>query len=153
MMLLSLIINNGRLILAAVALAGLLYVLNDAKNAACTIEKDSAVRAEAEKIAAQCDQEKKTTQEAYNALQKNTDSLNSRIAALKLRKPARCVPLQPSKPAAQYDAPAAGEKPVGRDAGIDRGNLIDYAGKAEQYRLQLLSCQEFVETITSGRKK
>lgn len=146
-MLLSLILNNWKLLAAAAVFAGILFAFNGMKDNACIIAQERAVAAAVAKGAEECEAQKKTTMEAYNALQTKNDALAARVAALKLRRPSRCVAVSTPQPATQHDGTPAGKEPAGRNAGIDSDALIDFSGKAESYRLRLLSCQDFVRGL------
>ncbi len=144
---LSLILNNWKSLLLIGATAFIGFALHQWNVSGMEARHKAQLEEQAAGLAAQCEADKKTTQEAYNALKTKTDALSSRIAALKLRRPSRCVAVSASKPAAEHDGSPTGEKPVGRDGGITTDALIDFSGKAESYRLRLLACQDFVRTI------
>ncbi len=101
---------------------------------------ESKLKAQEAVLIKQCDDDKQKTTEVSRAYQDKIAALNSRIAALRVR-PAKCVPVAISS--GGRNGEASGAKPSGAH-GIDDRFLIDYAAEAEKYRLQLLSCQDFV---------
>jgi hypothetical protein len=92
-------------------------------------------------LIAQCEADKKITSEVSNELQKRLAGLNNRLATLKRVQPSACVPV--TNAASGHDATAAAGQPV-RAHGINAASLYDFAGEAEQYRLQLIACQDFI---------
>jgi hypothetical protein len=100
----------------------------------------SALASQQAALIKQCEDSKKITMEVSREYQSKITALNGRVAALRLR-PAKCVPV--TKPATGHNGEASGNEPA-RPHGVDAGFLIDYAGEAEKYRLQLISCQDFV---------
>jgi len=93
-----------------------------------------------QEIIKQCEEDKQLTQEVSSEFQTQISNLNRRLADLKrVRKPA-CIPVTSST--SRCDATSR-DGYVKRN-GIDTRTLFDYAGLAEKYRLQLISCQSFV---------
>lgn len=88
-----------------------------------------------------CNKVQETTRKVSNEYQKNLANLNARLAAARRLHDNSCVAVAVSA-AAGHDAAAAGAKSSGRNVSSDR--LIEIAGKGEKYRLQLLSCQQFI---------
>jgi uncharacterized protein len=101
---------------------------------------ESALKDQQEALVKACEADKKKTAEVSRAYQDKIAALNSRVAALRMR-PAKCVPV--ASPTGGRNGETSGTEPV-RAHGVDAGFLIDYAAEAEKYRLQLISCQEFI---------
>lgn len=89
---------------------------------------------------AQCAADKQVTTEVSRDYQKNLAALRSRLAAHRVQ-PDRCIAV--ARPATGHDA-ASGTGVAAGSNGVSSGALIEYAGDAEQYRLQLIACQQFV---------
>lgn len=101
-------------------------------------------------VEAQCAADKKVTQEVSNDYQARLSALSSQLArARRLRD--TCVAVSPSDPTRGRDATASAGEPVQPNVGVAANALLDYAAEAEQYRLQLLGCQDFVNR-TMGDK-
>ena len=92
-----------------------------------------------------CQNDKILTQEVSNDLQGKIYNLNKQLAGIKrLRDNPACVSI--TVPPGQRDAGAGRGEPSGQD-GIRAEWLYDYAAEAEQYRLQLIGCQDFVNKV------
>lgn len=71
-----------------------------------------------------------------------------RLRAAKRVQPSRCIPVDvPPACAAREHHDAAWAGPVAAHGGIDAAALWEYAGDAEQTRLQLIACQAFIKTV------
>lgn len=126
--------------LAALALAWLLHTVDVGRIEA---QQRNALQEQATALQDKCDADKKLTEGVENDYQKQVNALNSAIDALRLRKPARCVPVRVAVPAKRPDAATPETKlPVGD--GLGSGYLIDYAGRAEECRLKLIGLQGFI---------
>lgn len=95
-------------------------------------------------LIAECETDKTITKEASNDYQKKLSDTQRQLDDLKRVRPARCVPVSTPRPAAGCDGAAGNEKPSGTDGGISSTALLDFAGEAEKYRIQLISCQDFI---------
>lgn len=96
---------------------------------------------------AQCEEDKKLTKDVSHEYQSQISDLNRRLADLKRVRYA-CLPV--TDPSGGRDAaPRAGH--AGGNA-VDTGTLYDYAGRAEQYRLQLIACQTFITRTWEAKK-
>jgi len=91
-----------------------------------------------------CQEDKKITEDISHGLQNSLDAANRKLNTLKLRD-SRCV-LPVTKPATGHDAAARKSLAAGQD-GISTEALYDFAGDAERYRLQLVSCQGFIKKV------
>lgn len=96
---------------------------------------------------AECEKGKQLSKEISNDYQNKIAGLNKRIADLKRLRPSVCVPVSAAAPGRNA---ATGSVASGQN-GIDAGTLLDYAADAERYRLQLSSCQDFINRTWSGR--
>lgn len=124
-------------VVAALACFGLHYLdvqrINLVHQAALDTQKSN--------LLADCNADKKLTEEASHVYQTDLDDLSKR-AAERLRQPAACVPITPA--AAGYPSAASPGKSV-QPNGLSTQWLYDYADEAEKYRLQLRSCQKFIK--------
>lgn len=132
--------------LFAVLLGGHLYIrILRADLAAARMDRDK-FRNSLE----QCTTDKALTHEVSNDYQTRIRSLNRQLVELKrLRDKPDCVPV--STPPGGRDAGSGTGKPSGQD-GVRSEWLLDYAAEAEQYRLQLISCQDFINRVYDARK-
>jgi hypothetical protein len=89
---------------------------------------------------AQCAADKQVTTEVSRDYQKNLAALRSRLAAHRVQ-PDRCIAV--ARTPTGHDAASGAGVATGSN-GVSSGALIEYAGDAEQYRLQLIACQQFV---------
>lgn len=90
----------------------------------------------------QCDKAKQITEDVSHDYQSQLQSLNDQLAAIKLRQPAHCImPITNSTPG--RNAASAKTIIAGRN-GLSSDWLYDFAGKTEKYRIQLVSCQQFI---------
>lgn len=90
-----------------------------------------------------CNQAQETTRKVSHEYQIQLGSLNSKLSAAQRLHNGKCVAVTLT-PATGHDAAPAGKELSGRDAGIAAGALIDIAGRCEKVRLQLKSCQQFI---------
>ncbi len=89
-----------------------------------------------------CNKVQETTRKISHDYQIQLGSLNSRLSAAKRLHNSGCVSVASSS-AAGLDAAAAKGKLIRRNVDADR--LIDLAGRGEKYRIQLISCQQFID--------
>jgi len=102
-----------------------------------------------QEIVKQCEEDKQLTQEVSSDFQTQISNLNRRIAHLKRVRPSVCVPVTDTT--SRRDAePRDGHA---QRNGIDTGALFDYAGLAEKHRLQLISCQSFINKTWASKNK
>lgn len=95
----------------------------------------------------QCEADKQLTKEVSHAYQDQIADLNNRLAGLK-RVRYTCVPVTDT--AVRRDAETGPRHADGN--GIAAGALYDYAGKAEQYRRQLIACQSFIKKTWDAKR-
>lgn len=90
----------------------------------------------------QCNKDKAITTEASHEYQTKITALNNKLSAIRMRKPARCVSVAGTSPGLNGNA----EPSVNAGTyGLTSEWLINYAGEAEQYRLQLIELQNFAK--------
>lgn len=132
--------------LVAVLVTGGLYIrILRADLAAVKLERDTA-----QATLAACQNDQKLTEGVSNDYQIKVRSLNRQLADLKrVRDNPRCTPV--ADPASGRDADTGAGKPAGQD-GIRADWLLDFAAEAEQYRLQLMSCQDFIKKTWDSRQ-
>lgn len=136
----------------ALCLMALSYIM--LSFAVISLKKElKSVRLERDTISAsfnQCKEDKILTHEVSNDLQNKLHRLNRHLADIKrLRDNPTCMSI--TVPPGQRDAGADRGKLSGQD-GIRAEWLYDYAAEAEQYRLQLIGCQDFVNKVWNREK-
>ncbi|QDU26277.1 hypothetical protein ETAA8_13540 [Anatilimnocola aggregata] len=105
--------------------------------------KDAAVKAKESEMVLACEAAQKQTQEVSRGYQNELAKLNSRLSALRMQ-PAKCVPVSTSS--SRRDAASIGGEHSGPHVVSDLA-LIELAGEAERYRLQLIACQAFAQSL------
>lgn len=98
---------------------------------------------QSQQLTAQCAADKHLTEEVSNDYQTRLGALNRQLADARRVRVARCV-VPATDPTGGRDAPPGAGEPIRPHVGVATDALLDYAAEAERYRLQLLSCQEFV---------
>lgn len=87
-----------------------------------------------------CDKTQAITKGSNDALQKDHDAIAAKLDALRLQKPARCVPV-----ARTPNIPSTWQQHAGQDgAGVSSDFLRAYAAEAETYRTELTVCTDFI---------
>lgn len=95
-----------------------------------------------EELVGQCKKAQKLTEDSANDLLKKTSDLTAKLNAYKLRLKSQPVPAA-NAAGGNDDSPSFGEY-----AGQRRYDAwLEYFADAEKYRLQLISCQKWVNTI------
>lgn len=107
------------------------------------IEQETALTRQAAGLQAQCSAEKRITQEVSHDYQDKIAGLRRQLADLKRVRPSMCVTVTGADAATGRDAAAGGGQPAGPD-GVRSEFLYDFAAEAEEYRLRLIACQDFV---------
>ena len=97
----------------------------------------------------QCAKDKALTSEVSNGYQVKIASLNRELARLKRLRDPVCIPVI-TGPASGRDASTTGGE-LSNPHGIMDNALLDFAAEAEQYRLQLISCQDFIRKTWEAR--
>jgi len=98
----------------------------------------------------QCTEDKALSERVSNDYQKSARSLRNQLNSLR-NNPA-CVPIEPSGKTGGDNGAAAGTKLSGTN-GVRAGYLLDFAGSAEETRLKLIACQNFVNQLYESRTK
>lgn len=96
----------------------------------------------------QCSKDKALTEKVSNDYQKSIANMRRQLNGL--RDDPTCVPTEPSG-AGYGDNGAATGNQLLRGNGLKTGYLFDYAGRAEETRLKLLSCQSFINELYRSR--
>lgn len=131
---------------SALAIGTLAWLLHMVDVNRIEARQRDALQEQATALQEQCNADKKLTEGVENDYQKQVNALNGTIDALRLRKPARCVPVRVAVPAKRPDATTPEPKlPIGD--GIGSEYLIDYAARAEECRLKLMGLQGFVNQV------
>ncbi len=100
--------------------------------------------AQAKKINEECEKAKQLTEDVDNAYQQKIAKLRADVKRVRsVYKSDHCLPV--SKATSGDNATPAGV--VSGTYAIHSSELIDYAEQAEQVRIQLLGCQEYVRGI------
>lgn len=102
---------------------------------------ESALKDQQTALIAQCDKDKKITEDVSHDYETQISNLSTRVTALKLRSKT-CVPITGS--ATRLDGSAGATINGGQNA-VDSDTLIDYAALAEKYRLQVIGLQNFIK--------
>lgn len=131
---------------SALAIGTLAWLLHMVDVNRIEARQRDALQEQATVLQDKCDADKKLTEGIENDYQKQVNALNSTINALRLRKLARCVPVRDAVPAKRPNAAPTGAKLPERD-GVSSEYLIDYAGRAEECRLKLITLQGFVTQV------
>lgn len=138
-------IISGIVLLAVLVSGGLYIRVLRADLAAVKLERDTA-----QATLATCQSDQKLTEGVSNDFQTKIRSLNRQLADLKrVRDNPQCTPV--ASPASGRDADAGAGQPTGPH-GIRADWLLDFAAEAEQYRLQLISCQDFIRKTWESRQ-
>jgi len=144
---LSMLLRAMPAILAAIITALMSYGLHDWSRLRAEQAHRNELTALADSMVAQCEGAQKTTSEVSNEFQGRLDRLNRQLADARRMRSSACVPVRDSGTAAGRNAATGHQQPAGQNAGADRGALIELAGEAERYRLQLIGCQDFVRRV------
>jgi hypothetical protein len=95
-----------------------------------------------------CQSDQKITEGVSNDYQSKIRALNNQLGNLKrLRASATCIPV--THPSLSNNGTSAREELSGRN--INSDYLIDFAGRAEETRLKLLGCQQFINQTWESR--
>lgn len=135
----AILVGGGTFVLTAL----LGWFLHSADVARLELQQELALQTQEKQLKEICTADKAITTETSNAYQKQIADLGAQLADIKRLRPSRCV-MPAAGTAARCDAAAGAGKPAEQD-GIDTDTLYDFAGEAEQYRLQLIACQNFVK--------
>lgn len=108
----------------------------------------SALADQEKKLNEQCAADKEITKGVSHDFQSKNAALRADIGRLNKLFDNTCIAV--ASPAAGYNATAIAGKPVG-SYGVNPQALLAYAGDAETYRLQLISCQTFIQHVWKSR--
>lgn len=102
-----------------------------------------ALAAQQKQLVAACDKAQKITEEVSHDYQEQLYALGRQLDHLKrVRTTSQCVPTT-GGPAGRDGTPTGGK--LSGTHGVRTDWLYDYAAKAEQVRLQLIACQNFIK--------
>lgn len=97
----------------------------------------SALSEQETTLVKQCDAQKKITEEANNALQKDRDTIAAKLASSKLLQPAKCVSV-----ASVANHTSSGGEHAGQN-GVRSDWLYEYAAECETYRSEVILLNNF----------
>lgn len=137
------LISNWKTIVAIMATAALCYLLH-------ALDVDRLEKKEAADINNQqvtdtksCNADKAITEKVSHDYEDKISSLNKQLVDLTSVRPNVCVTI-PSRTAPRSNAASRTAIARGPDARVDSDALYIIAGQGEKYRLQLISCQQFI---------
>lgn len=134
---------------AAIATAALAWLLHSVDVHRLEAKHQRNLVSNAAAIQAECTADKRLTAEVSNDYQTRIAALNNELAAVKRLRPSKCVVPTPI-PAPGRNEATSRTKPAEED-GVTSDALYDFAGEAEQYRLQLIACQAFITKTWEAR--
>lgn len=140
--------------LSAFALLGMLgyiYILRaDNKSLVGEIKGLERYLEEARAEINQCTEDKALSERVSSDYQKSARSLRNQLNSLR-NNPA-CIYVEPSSPSSGDNGTSTGTELSGTN-GLRAGYLLDFAGSAEETRLKLIGCQNFVNQLYESRTK
>lgn len=137
------IIKYWVVIPAALITALISFGLHKIDMARIEAKQVKALAAQEAQLTAACQKAQKITEEISHDYQEQLSAFNRKLAALKrVRTNPQCVPIADA--AARHDGAANTDKLSG-PRGLRPDWLYDTAAEADQYRLQLIACQEFIK--------
>lgn len=142
------VVLASSLVVAGMAIF-ILIQQNKIDNLQSTVESQNITLAENAKTIEQCESDKALTEGVSNDYQSKIRSLNNQLGKYRgMLSQSTCIPLT-GEAIGSNGSPAAGEL-SGRN-GINSHYLIDFAGRAEETRLKLLGCQDFINKLYESR--
>lgn len=139
------ILKYWQAILAAIITAILAYMIHDADVLFLEKKQAAELAEQANTLRAQCKADQKITAEVSNDYETKLSNLNSQLATVKRLHPSRCILPSTGATGGHDDGTSGGQS--GKPDAVDTGTLYDFAGKAEQYRIQLSGCQDFIRKV------
>lgn len=134
------LISNWKYVGVAAAALAFAYVLHMLSVSWLEVLHARALKQQEANLRAECLAQQTITREVSDDYQKQISSLNNQLRRLK-RLPKHCVPI-PNSPRGRHGTALVGE--YGGSYGVTSDALYDFAGDAEQYRIQLKACQSFI---------
>ncbi len=135
---------------AFLGMLGYIYILKaDIKSMRGEIKGLERYLEEAHAEINQCTEDKALSERVSNDYQKSARSLRNQLNSL--RENPHCVTVTPSPSDGSNGTSAGGE--LSRTNGVRAGYLLDFAGRAEETRLKLIACQNFVNQLYESREK
>ena len=126
-------------ILSAIAAFAISYVLHSAVMMITKAKHEAEIASVQKALKDEFAKEIKKTEDNSRAYQSKVYNLNKLLDNLKRVHAGRCVYVQ--TPSGSSDSTSSGNLNV---RGIDANTLIEYGGKCEQLRLQLISLQDYL---------
>lgn len=140
------LLNSALIIIGVILGLGMAILAYKAPLVGIQASHKRALEKQVTELTNQCEDQKKITEEVSHEYQKKLNALNVQLARLKRVQP-RCIIPNRTNPTPGHDGSAQPRELAGSH-GISTEWLIDYAGEAERYRLQLISCQDYVRRIS-----
>lgn len=137
-------------VLAALVVASLAYGWHTFSMQRAAAEAEARLTATIATAKAQCDADKAITSGVSDAYQTKLGVLRADLERAKRVQPVACLCIPPSGAAGGDHAPTAGGQ-FSAAHGITSDAFISLAGEAEQVRLQLSACQDFVQKAWQGQ--
>lgn len=106
-----------------------------------------ALEAQKEALVQQCKEDKAITNDVARDYETQLNNLNKRLGALKRLRTACIVPT--TNTTGSNNGGATGK--LSGQNGVTAESLFDYAGDAEQTRLKLLACRDFINKTWSAK--
>lgn len=104
---------------------------------------------QAKSLIAECQKDKQLTTDISNDYETKLSALNHQLDTLRLQ-PSTCISVSTASGPARHTGSTRIPKLSGQN-GVASTTLYSYAGEAEKYRLQLISCQSFVKKVWTAR--
>lgn len=143
------LIKNWKDIAVAIAAFGFSYMLHTLDVHRIEAKQVAEIQNVKQAMTAKCDQAKAITNGVSHDYQSKLAALDARLSSARSVYNGSCLSVQTAA-AAGHDAAAAAGKPIRRN--VDGTRFIEIAGRAEKYRLQLISCQRFI-TLENAQEK
>lgn len=129
-------------LIAALVIGGLTWRISVLDSDVTKYKNESADNA---KRALTCNNNDLKTEQAYNVLDTNLNTLDASYNALDLVRQPVCVAVS-AAPKPKHAKAASTDQPTRPDA-ISSGDLLALAREGEGYRLQLISCQSYAKGV------
>lgn len=106
--------------------------------------------AQREEIVSKYEKANETSGRIANEYEQQITDLNRKLSSLRVQRN-RCIPVRVADTTSGNDATSPTGKSIGGN-GTDSATLYEYAGRAEKYRIQLVSCQNFIKEVWEQNK-
>lgn len=139
-------LSNWKTVLGGIGIVSIAWMLHSLDVNRIEANHREELSAQAKAQFEQCRAEKAITEEVSNDYQKKLASLTASYNSLRKLYNGRCVAVSNTESTVGHNAASAGSQLSGSH-GIYAGYLIDFAYDAEQVRLRLIGCQDFVRRV------